>query len=90
VTQRWLLFYDYVEGIVEKRAPYRGDHLTHLGEWKEDGRLVTAGAVGDPPSGALFVFATDEGLQEFVDADPYVRAGLVTGFRVQPWNVVIG
>ena len=45
------LFYDYVENAVEKRAPYRADHLAHARAWKEDGRIVMAGALGDPPHG---------------------------------------
>jgi uncharacterized protein len=84
----WLLFYDYVEGIVEKRAPYREGHLAHLRRWHDDGRVLMAGATGDPPHGAVFVLTTEDA-QEFVDADPYVQAGLVTAHRVEPWNVVI-
>ena len=85
----WLLFYDYVEDIVERRAPHRAEHLAHAGAAKDDGRILMAGAVGDPPHGALFVWTTSDGIEEWVDADPYVKAGLVTGWRVQPWNVVV-
>ncbi len=50
-----------------------------------------AGALGDPPHGALFVFSVDDPAQieEFVAADPYVAGGIVTGHRVVPWTVVI-
>ncbi len=85
------LFYDYVENVVEKRAPYRADHLAYARAWKQDGRIVMAGALGDPPHGALFVFSVDDPAQieEFVAADPYVAGGIVTGHRVVPWTVVI-
>ena len=85
------LFYDYVEDVVEKRAPYRSDHLAHARRWKDDGRIVMAGALGTPPTGALFVFRVDDPAQiaEFVAADPYVTGGIVTRHRVEPWNVVI-
>ena len=85
------LFYDYVEDVVEKRAPLRADHLALARAWKADGRIVMAGALGNPPHGALFVFRVDDGKanDEFVGADPYVRGGIVTGHRVVPWNVVI-
>lgn len=85
----WLLHYDYVEGIVERRAPHREAHLAHAGAAKDDGRILMAGAVGDPPHGALFVWTRREGIEEWVGADPYVRAGLVTAHRVEPWNVVV-
>ncbi len=85
------LFYDYVEDVVEKRAPLRADHLALARAWKDDGRIVMAGALGDPPHGALFVFRVEdpEQIEEFVALDPYVSGGIVTGHRVVPWNVVI-
>jgi uncharacterized protein len=84
-----LLHYDYVENIVERRAPHREAHLDYARAWKEDGRIVAAGAVGDPPTGALFVFTADADPEAFAAQDPYVQAGLVTARRVEPWNVVI-
>jgi uncharacterized protein len=84
------LFYDYVEDVVEKRAPFRADHLALVGEWKADGRIVMGGPLGDPPHGALIVFRLDDPAQieAFVAADPYVAGGIVTGRRVAPWTVV--
>ena len=90
ITRRHLLFYDYVEDVLEKRAPHREAHLALIDEWKSDGRVLMAGAVGDPPHGAVFVFASDEAqdAEAFADADPYVANGVVTRTRVEPWNVV--
>ncbi len=86
-----ILFYDYVEDILERRGPHREAHLAQAAEWKDRGQLVSAGALGDPPHGAAFVFITDDVavIERFANADPYVRAGLVTSWRVVPWNVVI-
>src|SRR4051794_17073421 len=50
----YALFYDYVENIVELRAPFREEHLALCRDWKP--RLVMGGALGDPPHGALIVF----------------------------------
>ena len=85
------LFYDYVEDVVEKRAPYRDDHLAHARAWKDEGRIVMGGALGKPPHGALFVFRVDDPAQveEFVGADPYVTGEIVTAHRVVPWTVVL-
>lgn len=85
------LFYDYVADVLERRAPYRADHLAHARAWKDDGRLVMAGALGSPPSGALFVFRLDDPAQidGFVAGDPYVAGGIVTAHRVVPWTVVV-
>lgn len=92
LQRRWVLLYDYVtEDLLERRAPHRSAHLDLLRRWTVEGRLLHGGALGDPPHGALFVFAVDDPdeIEEFVEADPYVAAGLVTGHRIEPWNVVV-
>jgi hypothetical protein len=50
-----LLHYVYVEDILERRGPHREGHLALARRWKDEGRLLMGGAVGDPPHGALFV-----------------------------------
>lgn len=85
-----ILFYDYVEDVLERRGPYREAHLAGIRAEREAGRVVMAGAVGDPPHGAVIVFTGVEpdAIEEFARADPYVQAGLVAAWRVEPWNVV--
>lgn len=85
-----VLVYDYVEDILERREPHRAEHLERIRAWVGDGRLVMAGALGDPPTGAALVFADigEEAVEEFAAGDPYVRAGLVTRRRIVPWAVV--
>jgi uncharacterized protein len=85
---RQALLYDYVENAIEARAPHREEHLALVADWKQDGRLLDGGALGDPPHGALIVFAEDADVQAFVDADPYVQNGVATSWRVETWNVV--
>jgi len=86
-----VLFYDYVPDVLERRAPHREDHLATAQRWKDDGRIVMAGALGTPPAGAMFVFLVDDPaeIEAFVAEDPYVLNSIVTGHRVVPWTVVI-
>ncbi|MDX6683687.1 MAG: uncharacterized protein QOG94_3726 [Solirubrobacteraceae bacterium] len=86
-----VLFYDYVPYVVQRRVPYRAAHLAHARGYKEQGTLLMAGALGDPPTRAMFVFLGDDPslIEGFVTSDPYVQNGIVTGHRVLPWNVVI-
>ena len=88
----YFLFYDYVSDIMERRGPYRPEHLALAGEYREHGKLLMAGAVGDPVEGAAFVFTVDSPaeIEEFIQRDPYVLNDLVTAHRIQPWNVVVG
>ena len=85
-----MLFYDYVEDIVERRGPVREPHLRRIRLGQERGEIVMAGALGDPPHGALIVFrgVASEDVEGFAREDPYVSAGLVLDWRVEPWNVV--
>ncbi|MBK7725395.1 MAG: hypothetical protein IPI33_09210 [Dehalococcoidia bacterium] len=86
----YILFYDYGENALERRAPYRDEHLGLLQESLKEGYLVMAGAYTDPLDGAAVVFRTREAAEAFVTVDPYVSSGLVTGWRVREWNVVVG
>jgi uncharacterized protein YciI len=83
-----ILFYDYGPDIVERRAPLRPAHLELIQAYHADGRLVQAGAYGDPPRGGLLVFRTAEAAEAFAGEDPYVSNGLVESWRVDPWTVV--
>jgi len=85
-----ILFYDYVPDIVERRPAHREAHLARIGEAVDAGRIVMAGALGDPPTGAAIVFAGvgADVVEAFADSDPYVLNGLVTARRVVPWTVV--
>lgn len=88
----WLLLYDLVDDYLERRGPLRPEHLALATEAHERGELVLAGALADPPDAAVLVFTGEDGsaAEAFVQHDPYVREGLVTRWRVRPWNVVIG
>jgi uncharacterized protein YciI len=83
-----ILQYEYVPDMAEKRTPHRQGHLDLIAAYHGDGRIVMAGAVGDPPSAGLFVFRAADAAQAFVDEDPYGAAGLVVKSTIQPWTVV--
>lgn len=85
-----ILFYDYVPDILERRGPHREEHLARIQAEREAGRVVMAGALGDPPHGAAIVFrgVAAEAIEAFAAGDPYVQGGLVTRRRVERWNLV--
>jgi uncharacterized protein YciI len=87
-----ILFYDYVEDILERRQPVRAEHLALASEYHARGELVMAGAWADPIDGAAFVFRVEDRavVEAFVERDPYVRTGLVTAWRIREWTVVVG
>jgi uncharacterized protein len=85
-----LLLYEYVDDMVDRRGPHREAHLQRIRAEREAGRIVMAGALGEPPSGGAIVWrgVTAEQVEQFVLADPYVEAELVTSWRLRRWNLV--
>jgi len=88
----YLLFYDYVENAVERRAPHRERHLELARQSLERGELVMGGAFADPVDGAVLLFRAEDPsvVEAFVHEDPYVAGGVVTRWRIRPWTVVVG
>ncbi len=88
----YLLIYKTVEGYVEKRAPYRPEHLANSNAAHARGELFMGGALGDPADTAILVFRAESpsAAEEFARNDPYVKAGLIREWSVRPWTVVIG
>ena len=86
-----VLLYDYVPDILEKRGPHRAEHIGNAKKMAEEGKMVMAGAFADPVDGGLFIFkdATKEEIDAYVEADPYVVHGLVSGWKIKPWTVVV-
>ena len=87
----YLLTY-YTADYLERRGPFRDEHLAGAWAAQERGEMVLGGTAGDPPDRAVFVFdcESEKPIQAFVMADPYVRNGLVDSFTIQQWNTVIG
>jgi uncharacterized protein YciI len=87
----WLLQYDVVDDYLERRTALRDEHLALVRAFHARGELVLAGALADPVDGAVLVFRADDAatVEGFVAADPYVREGLVTAWRIRSWSVVV-
>jgi hypothetical protein len=89
----FVLRYDVVvDDYVNRRTPFRPEHLGMVRDLHARGEVVMAGAVGDPPHGAMFVFRAESAAvpTRFAEHDPYVTNGLVLSWHVEPWNVVVG
>jgi len=88
----YALFYELVDDMVNRRLPFREEHLRLAREARESGELVLAGAFGEPVDRALLVFLVDDKskVESFARQDPYVLNGLAKKWEVRPWNVVVG
>jgi uncharacterized protein len=90
--KHFLLFYDVGESFIAQRAHYRARHLEYAWAASQRGELVLAGALADPPDGAVLLFRgeTADAAKRFAEHDPYVTSGLVTRWRVREWTTVVG
>lgn len=91
-TVHYLLMYDLAPDYLERRGQYRDVHLQLAWDAHERGEIVIAGALADPSDCAVLLFSGESSAaaEAFAKADPYVANGLVTNWRVRPWNTVVG
>ena len=86
-----VLEYTLADDYLRRRAALREEHLALLRAAHERGELLMAGALPDPHDRALLVWtAPREVVEGFAESDPYVVQGLVTGWTIRPWAVVVG
>jgi uncharacterized protein len=88
----FLLMYETAPDYLERRSAFRDEHLALAWAAHDRGELVLGGAIGDPVESALLLFSGDtpSAAEQFANADPYVRNGLVVRWRVVPWATVAG
>jgi uncharacterized protein YciI len=87
----YALFYWFVDDYLERRPAFRAEHLGMAQAALARGELLLAGAF-DPADSALLLWHADgrAPIEAFVQADPYVRNGLVARWEIRDWTVVIG
>jgi len=87
----YLLIYDVVDDYLERRVPFREEHLRLARQYAQQGWLLLGGALADPVDQAILVFQVDaiSRIEDFVAQDPYARHGLVRLHRTRIWNVAI-
>ena len=87
-----VLQYDAVDDFIDRRTPYREEHLRLVREAHARGEIVMAGALGDPPDGGLLVF-TARRPRSPKSSPAAIRTSStdsITRWGVRPWNVVVG
>jgi uncharacterized protein len=86
-----VLEYTLADDYLQRRAALREEHLALVRAAHERGELLMAGALPDPYDRALLVWtAPREVVERFAESDPYVVQGLVTGWTIRQWDVVVG
>ena len=84
---RFVLFGSYCENAIEKREPFRDEHLSRLTKLKEKGILITLG----PTKCMRHVFGifqalTIEEVRKILESDIYWKKGIWTSLDIYPWT----
>ena len=83
---RFVLWGRYCENALEKREPFRDEHLNRLSTMKKNGLLITLG----PTKCTSYVFGIFEAqsleeVKELIKKDVYWKEGIWTSIEVYPW-----
>ncbi|MBW4530860.1 MAG: hypothetical protein KME02_09260 [Aphanothece saxicola GSE-SYN-MK-01-06B] len=83
---KFVLWGTYCADALERRTPYRDEHLAGLQRQKEEGVLLTLGPTVDA-SHVFGLYEADnlETVETFVKGDIYWRQGIWTAVEIYPW-----
>ena len=86
----YLLFYNVGDDFLERRGPFRQEHLQLCRQAQQRGELIMGGPLSEPLDSAVLLFrAEDASIPErFAREDPYVKEGVVKQWRVRGWTAV--
>lgn len=96
----YAIFAEDMPDSLTQRTQSRPDHLARLTQLRNDGRLILAGpfpaidSANPGPAGytgSLIVaeFSSLDEAQQWIDADPYVTAGIYARVTVKPFRQVL-
>jgi uncharacterized protein YciI len=83
---KFVLWGTYCADALQRRTPFREEHLEGLRRQQEEGVLITLG----PTEGSTHVFGiyeaeSREQVEALVKGDVYWRNGIWTAVEVHPW-----
>lgn len=83
---KFVLWGTYCADVLEKRAPFREEHLAGLRRQKDDGVLLTIGPTEDISHVfGIYEASSREEVEALVRGDVYWREGIWTAVQVHPW-----
>ncbi len=83
---KFIMWGSYCENALEKRSPYRQDHLDGLASQKQKGILITLGPTKDNTKVfGIYEAASEREIKELVEADPYWKNGIWTEYEIKEW-----
>jgi uncharacterized protein YciI len=86
VAMRFVLWGRYCDNALEKRSPFREEHLAGLGQQQRDGLLITLGPTADSRLVfGIYEAESQEQVEALLHGDIYWREGIWVELAVYPW-----
>ncbi|MEO0457844.1 MAG: YciI family protein [Cyanobacteria bacterium P01_A01_bin.114] len=86
---KFVMWGSYCENAIEKRSPYREDHLKGLQAQKDQGSLKALGPTTDNAKVfGIYEAEAEAVVRQLVEGDPYWQNGIWTDYEVYEWNQV--
>jgi uncharacterized protein len=83
---KYVMWGNYCENALEKRTPYRQDHLAGLAAQKEKGILLILGPTKDNTQVfGIYEAETEAQVRDLVESDPYWQNQIWTEYQVKEW-----
>ena len=84
--ERFVLWGKYCEDAIQKRTPFREEHLDRLSTLKQQGILITLG----PTKCTRYVFGifqveNEDEVRNIIQEDVYWKKGIWTSYEIYPW-----
>ena len=87
IEPTWLIEATYAPDAAETRLPFRARHLARLGDLKDAGVVIEAGAFTDVSATVMIVRAADEAAAlEGARGDIYMANGVWVELRARPFG----
>lgn len=85
------IIYNFINGFVEKRQPFRQAHLEYIRSYESRGKVAAGGALSPELCRGLILFrGTLDEADEFARNDPYLQSGIVENYMIGEWLLVVG
>jgi len=83
---KYIMWGSYCQDVLEKRVPFRQDHLQGLAKQKAAGTLITLGPTQDLTQVFGIYEAENEAIvRQWVEADPYWQNRVWTTYEIKEW-----
>ncbi|MEM9117827.1 MAG: YciI family protein [Cyanobacteria bacterium P01_F01_bin.56] len=86
---KFVMWGSYCEDALEKRTPYRADHLAGLQSQKDSGVLLSLGPTMDNTK-VLGIYEADDQatVRKLIEKDPYWQNSIWIEYELYAWNQV--